>query len=85
MTSPSEAQATPTSPVARHSHARGASESPGKDEREDGQREVVVVVGDRERGEREHHQHQQHGTLVARAAEIVSSARGFFGAIWNAV
>ncbi|EKM49016.1 uncharacterized protein PHACADRAFT_214539 [Phanerochaete carnosa HHB-10118-sp] len=28
---------------------------------------------------------QEHGTLVGRAAEIVSSARGLLGAIWNAV
>ncbi|PSR78270.1 hypothetical protein PHLCEN_2v7466 [Hermanssonia centrifuga] len=28
---------------------------------------------------------EQHGTLVGRAADIVSSARGFLGAIWNAV
>ena len=48
-------------------------------------RERARKEKERERGEREHHQHQQHGTLVARAAEIVSSARGFFGAIWNAV
>lgn len=29
--------------------------------------------------------HEQQGTLVGRAAEIVSSARGLLGAIWNAV
>ncbi|KAF7798740.1 hypothetical protein EIP86_009965 [Pleurotus ostreatoroseus] len=61
VTSPSEAQATPGSPLHRtERHARSASEG------------------------QEHH-HQQHGTLVGRAAEIVHSARGFLGAIWNAV
>lgn len=33
----------------------------------------------------EQQQQQQPGTLVGRAAEIVSSAKGLFGAIWNAV
>lgn len=61
VTSPSEAQATPSSPTtsgmpkAQKLRSDGGPEQP------------------------------QHGTLVGRAAEIVSSARGLLGAIWNAV
>lgn len=61
VTSPSEAQALPTSPSVFNSF-RG-SRSP----------------------ERIGQEQNQPGTLVSRAAEIVSSARGFLGAIWNAV